>query len=99
MTRYVVDVEIMAVLHRAVLGGELDPGRATMAIDDLRAWPVVRLSHVDLIAEAWSHRQNLTAYDAFYVAAAKQCDAALLTVDGPLARAPKLGIVIQNVSA
>jgi len=44
-----------------------------------------------------SVRGILGAYDAFYVAAAHVYDASLLTADGPLARAPALGIVVQNI--
>lgn len=94
-----VDVEIMSALRRAVLKKEIDSKRAALAVEDLQAWPMLRLSHSELVVGAWSHRDNLTMYDAFYVAAAKKCDAALLTVDGPLSRAPKLGIVVQNVRA
>jgi predicted nucleic acid-binding protein len=40
---------------------------------------------------------NVGAYDAFYVAAASLYEAPLLTADGPLSRAPGLGIVVQNI--
>ena len=43
------------------------------------------------------HHRNVTAYDAFYVAAASALDAPLLTADGRLARAPGLGITIQHI--
>jgi predicted nucleic acid-binding protein len=39
----------------------------------------------------------VSAYDAFYVAAARLSDASLITTDGPLSRAPLLGILVQNV--
>jgi predicted nucleic acid-binding protein len=51
---------------------------------------------VDLIAyevvapRAWSLRQNLTLYDAWYVAVAEILDAELATLDVRLARAPGL---------
>lgn len=37
-----------------------------------------------------SLRENLTAYDAVYVALAEALDSVLLTCDGPLSRAPGL---------
>jgi predicted nucleic acid-binding protein len=46
---------------------------------------------------AWQLRSNVSAYDALYVAAARLSNAPLLTADGPLARAPRLGIVVENV--
>ena len=45
----------------------------------------------------WQHHHNVTAYDAFYVAAADVLEAPLLTADGRLARAPGLGIAIQHI--
>jgi hypothetical protein len=68
-----------------------------LALEDLLAWPIDRIAHTVLLREAWQHRHNVSAYDAFYVAAARIYDASLLTVDGPLTRAPALGIVVQNI--
>ena len=92
-----LDVEVVSVLRRAVLRRQLEEPRASLALEDLIDWPVDRIPHTALIREAWKHRQNVSAYDAFYVAVARLYDASLLTADGPLARAPVLGIVVQNV--
>jgi predicted nucleic acid-binding protein len=92
-----LDVEVLSVFRRAVLRGELTEERALRAIDDLMAWPIDRIPHRSLVWAAWQHRNNVTAYDAFYVAAARLSDASLITADGPLARAPALGIVVENV--
>lgn len=92
-----LDVEVLSVFRRAVLRRELTEERALRAIDDLMAWPIDRIPHRSLVWAAWQHRNNVTAYDAFYVAAARLSDASLITADGPLARAPALGIVIENV--
>ena len=62
-----MDVEVVAVLRRAVLREELSEDRALVALDDLSGWPVERISHRALAKSAWRHRHNLTAYDAFYV--------------------------------
>src|SRR3989442_130940 len=48
---------------------------------------------------AWSRRGLVTASGALCVAAARRRPAALVTADGPLARAPALGIVVHNVRA
>lgn len=92
-----LDAEVLAVLRREVLAGRLDEARATEAVDDLTRWSVERIAHGSLLSVAWSLRRNVSAYDALYVAAARARDAALLTADGPLSRAPGLGIVVQNV--
>ena len=92
-----LDVEVLSVLRRALLQERLEEHRARLALEDLGAWPVDRIPHSGLLKEAWKHRNNVSAYDAFYVAVAKQYDAPLLTADGPLSRAPGLGIVVQNI--
>jgi len=92
-----LDAEVLAVLRREVLSGRLAEPRATEAVSDLGNWDVERLSHKTLIETAWRLRGHVTAYDALYVAAARARKAALVTADGPLARAPALGVVVHNV--
>jgi len=92
-----LDVEVLSVFRRAVLHRQLNEQRALRAIEDLMDWPIDRIPHRSLVWAAWQHRNNVSAYDAFYVAAARLADAPLITADGPLARAPSLGIVVENV--
>lgn len=97
MAPELLDVEVVSVFRRAVLHRHLEEARAAQALDDLVAWPLDRIAHGELVKEAWRHRYNLSAYDAFYVAAAQRFEVPLLTVDGPLSRAPGLGIVVHNI--
>jgi len=92
-----LDVEVLSVLRRAVLRGELSDHRASLALDDLMDWSVDRIPHLPLLRVAWQHRNNVSAYDAFCVAAARIANATLLTADGPLSRAPSLGITVENI--
>ena len=92
-----LDVEVLSVLRRAVLHREITEQRAVLAIEDLVDWSIDRIPHKPFVWLAWQNRNNLSAYDAFYVAAARISNAPLLTADGPLSRAPKLGISIENV--
>jgi predicted nucleic acid-binding protein len=92
-----IDCEVLAVLRKLVLKKEIRDDRAAMALDDLSLWQIRRLAGTDLLREAWSLRHNVSAYDAFYVAAARLYSAQVLTADGPLARASRLGVVIENV--
>ena len=92
-----IDVEVLSVLRRAVIRREVSEQRALLAIEDLVDWSIDRLTHKPLLWLAWQHRDNLSAHDALYVAAARIANATLLTADGPLSRAPKLGISIENV--
>jgi predicted nucleic acid-binding protein len=92
-----LDVEVLSVMRRAVLQGRLPEARAWSALEDLSDWPIDRVPHSTLTREAWRHRHNVTAYDAFYVAVARLYQTPLLTTDGPLSRAPALGIEILNL--
>jgi predicted nucleic acid-binding protein len=93
-----LDTEVLSVLRRALLRHQLTEARARQAIEDLLEWPIDRIPHRPLVWEAWRFRHNVSACDAFYVAAAQIAGATLLTADGPLARAPLAGIVVENVT-
>ena len=92
-----LDAEVLSVLRRAVLGGRIEPARALTAIEDLLLWPVERIPHRALVRLAWRYHENVSAYDALYVAVARDRDLPLLTADGPLARASGLGVAVQLV--
>jgi predicted nucleic acid-binding protein len=85
---HLVDVEVAQGLRRLVRAGEVSPDRAGEALADLADLDLHRHSHVDLLTRAWKLRENVTAYDAMYVALAEALDARIVTCDGPLARAP-----------
>lgn len=92
-----LDAEVVAVLRKQAGRGPLTLERAAEAVADLRDWDVERISHRELLEEAWSLRDRISPYDAFYVAAARQRGATLITADGPLARTPGLGVAVHNV--
>jgi predicted nucleic acid-binding protein len=94
-----LDAEVLAVLRRFVSARRIAERRGAEAVTDLRDWGIERLSHRVLLRDAWALRGHVTAYDALYVAAARAHGAALVTADGPLARAPALGVVVNNVRA
>ena len=84
---HLVDVEVLGVIRRAHLRGELDLTAAGQAIEDLGSWPGTRVDHRPLLERAWELRHSLTAADALYVALAEAVDAPLLTLDKRLVRA------------
>jgi len=85
---HLLDIEVAQILRRFVRRGELAPDRARQALDDLASLPLERYSHEILMSRVWTLRENLTAYDAAYVALAEVLEATLLTRDGRIARAP-----------
>jgi predicted nucleic acid-binding protein len=82
------DLEVVSVLRRQMKAGLLDTRRARLALEDLAALPAQRAPHRPLLPRCWELRDNLTLYDAAYVALAEAMDTALLTGDHKLARAP-----------
>jgi predicted nucleic acid-binding protein len=93
-----LDVEVAAVLRRAVHGKHLAVDRAAEALADLLAWDLTRISHRAVLERAWTLRDNATAYDSMYLAIAQLQDATIVTADGPLSRIPLRGFTIQNFS-
>lgn len=82
-----VDLEVTSVLRRQNRAGLLEARRATLALTDLAALPMRRAPHLPLLPRCWELRENLTAYDAAYVALAEALGGTLLTGDRRLARA------------
>jgi predicted nucleic acid-binding protein len=85
-----VDLEVTSVLRRQLHNGAADLRRAALALADLAALPLRRAPHRPLLARCWELRDNLTVYDASYVALAEALEVTLLTGDRRLARAPGL---------
>lgn len=84
---HLIDAEVLGVVRRAHLRGELDGTAARQALEDLDSWPAVRVDHRPLLGRAWELRDSLSAPDALYVAVAEALGAPLLTLDRRLARA------------
>jgi predicted nucleic acid-binding protein len=85
---HLLDVEVVQGLRRLVRMGEVSSDRADGAIADLADLDLHRHPHLDFLSRAWKLRENVTAYDAMYVALAEALDAPIVTCDTPLAKAP-----------
>lgn len=83
-----VDLETTSVIRGRLLAGHLDARRARLALTDLVELPLRRAPHLPLLARCWELRENVTVYDAAYVALAEVLDVVLLTADARLANAP-----------
>jgi predicted nucleic acid-binding protein len=93
-----VDLEVVSTLRRAARAGRLDERRSGQALDDLAALPLRRVSHLPLINRIWELRDNLTAYDASYVALAEMLDCSLLTADGGIGKASGVRCAVEVLS-
>ena len=85
---HVIDLEILQALRRQLRLELIDKARAAAAVTLLRDLPLARMSHEPLIARIWELRNNLTAYDAAYLALAELMNAPVWTRDNKFAGAP-----------
>jgi predicted nucleic acid-binding protein len=94
-----IDLEVASVWRRASRAGRLSDRRARRALLDLVEVPLVRSTHRPLMSRIWDLRDNLSAYDASYVALAELLETLLLTADGRLAMAPGIRCEVELLSA
>lgn len=85
---YLMDIEVTSAIRGRVLGGKLDPLVAREAIADLTVLPVMRHDHRPLLSRVWELRDNVTCYDAVYLALAEAFDATFVTADERLESVP-----------
>ena len=64
-------------------------------MEDLTAVRVTRYAPVLLLKRIWQLRQNLSAYDAAYVALAEELEAPLITRDQRIGAAPVHAATIE----
>jgi predicted nucleic acid-binding protein len=84
---HLLDIEVAQVVRRYAAKGEIDGERGRTALADLADFPLHRYPHEFLLPRVWDLRNNLTAYDAVYIALAEALNAPLLTRDQRLAAA------------
>lgn len=94
---HLVDSEVANALRRATAARRLEDGVAWAALDAWRRLGMTRYPAYALVARIWELRDNLSAYDATYVALAEALDCPLLTADGRLARASGIGCPVTVV--
>jgi predicted nucleic acid-binding protein len=83
-----ITYETANVIRRHELTGEISPDQAAQAHADLLDLTVELWPYDLLASRAWELRQNLSIYDATYVALAETTNLTLVTLDKRLAKAP-----------
>jgi predicted nucleic acid-binding protein len=82
-----IDYEVLNVLRRLVVSGDIDGELAEDARRTLRDLRLTRYPLTDEMSDrVWQLRHNASAYDASYVALAEHLDLPVVTADGRLAR-------------
>ena len=80
-----LDVEVAQVVRRYAASGEITPQTGERALTALADLDAVRYTHKLLLPLIWKLSDNLTAYDAAFVALAA-LNAPLVTLDTRIAR-------------
>ena len=92
---HLLDVEVAQVLRRLVREGAVSAQRADQALQDLLDLRVTRYPHFVFLSRIWQLRNNLSAYDAAYVALSEKLGATLITRDARLASVSVRGVNVE----
>lgn len=92
---HLLDVEVSQVLRRLAREAAVSAQRAEEAVQDLADMRVTRYPHFVFLSRIWQLRNNLSAYDAAYVALAENLGATLVTRDARLASASGRTVAVE----
>jgi predicted nucleic acid-binding protein len=84
---HLMPVEVTNILRRTAANGEITQDVASMAHADLLDLRVELFPYAPFAPRVWELRENITSYDAWYVALAEYLGCGLATLDRTLARA------------
>lgn len=92
---HLLDLEVASALRRLVAAREIEEPQAVEALATLEAADIHRHPHIPLLRLIWDLRDEMTPYDAAYVALATVLQAPLVTTDRKLAAAPGLPCAVE----
>ena len=85
---HLMDCEVASALRSRVRRGKLDSRAGWDLLEHYRRLGITRHSTFPMFDRIWELRNNLSVYDAAYVALAETLDCTLLTGDARITRAP-----------
>ena len=94
---HLIDPEVTDTVRRQVAANRLSAEEGWAAVAVLRRLGMSRHPTFPLLHRVWQLRDNLSAYDASYVALAEALDCALVTADARIARAPAIDCSVTVV--
>ena len=93
----IFDAEVLSALRGLVRGQKFEGAAAAELVADLMVLPVDRWHMSPLLPRMWELRENLTPYDAAYVALAELTGAVLVTGDERMTASPGTQCDIQII--
>jgi predicted nucleic acid-binding protein len=85
---HLIDAEVAHALRRHLRTGEATAPTATVQLETWRRVGLMRHASSSLLMRVWELRENLTAYDAHYIALAEVLGCGVITSDRRMATAP-----------
>jgi predicted nucleic acid-binding protein len=85
---HLIDSEVASGLRRRVAARQVTADNGWAALDTWRRLGLTRYAGYPLLERVWQLRDNLSAYDAGYVALAESLGCPLVTADVRLSQAP-----------
>jgi predicted nucleic acid-binding protein len=94
---HLIDSEVAHVLRARVRRQAIDATTGWDLLHRFRWMAITRHGTFAMLDRVWELRDNLTAYDAAYVALAEAIDCPLVTADARISRAPGLRCTITVI--
>jgi predicted nucleic acid-binding protein len=85
---HLMPVEVTRILRRAAAKGEITQDVASMAHADLLDLRVELFPYAPFAPRVWELRDNVTSYDAWYIALAESLGVSVATLDRRMTQAP-----------
>ena len=92
---HLFEIEVLNALRNYALRHRISEGRRLELLEDLTTMSISRYAHTPMLPRIWELRDNVSAYDAAYIALAETLEAPLVTTDARLARAPGIRAAIE----
>jgi predicted nucleic acid-binding protein len=92
-----LDAEVVSALRGMAPGQPWTRVGGSSSFDALALYPIRRMPLPPLLDRMWELRNNMTAYDAAYVALAERLEAVLVTCDARLATASGPNFTVDQI--
>ncbi len=89
--------EVANAIRNTLLQGIISTRQANESINRLKRLPIVRHASMPLLDRIWQLRNNMTTYDASYVALAERLKMPLLTADSVFTSTPGVRCTVRFV--